>query len=730
VKKMSSHRKTSSIDNELDAQEPTSQEIDVHTVQIPFFRVFPIYWVDYNAKHKLIAVSRGNSTIEIWSYPYWHLVTRVHLQREVSVRKCFIVERDGQPTFLVIVTSNSYVIVFDMIKGEFTQHLLHGGEFAFDADFEDCLLTDQPPQGEVKPEEEVNSRKSSKMFEDFDDILGRLVLACNDGAVRFYDLNRRGTFSLKFTTQAKNEKATSCTFSRGLKEAKNSFCVGYDSGDIRIFSYKTKQLVTLISGDKSKDNKSTVWALRTIAPHFIVSGTSEGAIKIHETKFGTLVKEIRDHNADILAITVSADHTRVFVSGADSQVVLIGKTLRDIEGLEVVEFKTTSKERGQSHDVYCIVELHADLVLSAGHSTDLCLYKIDNDRFADRKLAGMNKVKLRHITCVNAGHLVDYNSKSDLLLINSFRSVDIFAFQPNQHSLDYLANITVDEFTTRFTAVSQVASYFAIGTSSRIELFSYHRQNRTIARIPTDFSESGCKALAFGGQKLFFITEENPEHIQIYDPATLKLQKIEFEDLSSIGHIDLFKVSPEGDRVLVADKLNRRLALFSIINRTTMDLSNYRKVRIMDASMCKTTFSVYITYETNIVLKVNSTGKVVYFSSGKLPHDLQKTYDRYYGVLAHPGDKKKFLMHSLYSFIRVETSKVYTELEKVKDIEVLHPEASHERDCLEGHLRVVKSSKPIAGLLFAKNGLMMVTFDWKTAMSEIPDPVISKKFGL
>lgn len=726
---MTSKSKARRMDDELETEEVCQKEIDVHTIQLPFFRVYPIYWMDYSEPDRLLAVCRANSTIELWSYPYWHMVSRINLQREVSVRKCFIVRKEGKAAFLVIVTSNSYVITYDLREGEFRQHLLHGGEFAFDADFDHQIEEEQAPALDDQMDDELPSRKSSKFFDSNDDILGRLVLACNDGACRYFEMSERGIFSLKFTSQAKDEKATSCCFSQGLEDAKQSFCVGYESGDIRIFDYRTKQLLTLISGDKSTENKSTIWALKTVAPNFVVSGTSQGAVKIHETKYGTLVKELKEHIADILTITVSEDHTRIYVSGADSQIAIIGKSKQDIGGLDIVEFKVTSKERGQSHDIYCIVELHKDLIISAGNTTDICLYKVDHDRFIDRKLGGGNKIKLRHITSVNAGQQVEYNSKSELLVLNNFKSVDVFAFQPGSSTMDYIANITIDEFSTRFISVSQVASYFAIASAGKLEIFSFHKKRRTLARITTEFSESTCKALAFAGQLLFFVTEDDPSIIQIYNLATSKLAKHEFEKLGSIKKIDIFKVSQDGDRLVIADKLNHKMMLFGIQTQKTHDLSGYRKARVMDASMCKSTFSVFVVYETNTLLKINSSGKVVYFSGGKLPQDFSKLHDRYFGALSHPTDKKKVLLYSLYSFTRIDTSVQYDEIEKTKDHEVLMPEGGSETETKPSQLRVVRSSKPIAGIHMAKAGLIVVYFDWKKAMSEIPDPVITKKFG-
>jgi WD40 repeat protein len=743
--KAKSARKASNDKKPDLSEKPSARQIDVHTLQLPFYRVFPIAWVDYHAELKLLAVSRTNSTVEIWTYPYWHLATTIVLQRSLSVRKSFIVEKEGRPSFLLIITANSYVISYDLRNGEFLQHLLHGGDFAFDGDFIPYVEPANEPKspaisrkqsGQIRKESGMDdeltpTRKSSRMFEESEDILGRLVLACNDGSCRYFEMAQNGLLHLKFTTQGKADPATACCFVKHSPELKFAFCSGYQSGDIRVFDFKTKQQVTLIVGDKSKDQKSTVWSIQTVSPHFVVSGNSQGMVKFHEMRYGTLVKEFREHAGDILAMTVSADGSKVFVSGVDSTIAIFGKHTSEIEGMEMHEFKLNSKDRGQSHDIYALVELHADLLLSAGHSTDMCLYKLEPEGFPDRRL-GKGKVKLRHITSVNAGKHIDYCRKSGLLLVNSKHCLDVFTFDPasEEMSIDYLAKITIDEFGIRLFSVSQTASYFCVCSAAKSELFSYCRKRKTLSRISTDFSQLAMKCATFSGQKLYFITEEEPDTLQTYCMATSKLEKHQSSDLARVKNVDIFKTSVNGNKIVAVDKINNTAIAYDLTNKKSLDLSSYRKARVMDATFCTATSYIYLAYETNIILKVNSAGKVVYFSSAKVPAELTKLHDRYFGLASLPECKHKVLLLSLYSFIRLDLKKTYTELNRTEESQVFQSEGIEEPVDQEGQLKIVKTGKPMLGVLFDRqNSMLVVRFDWKTAMSEIPHPVITKKFG-
>ena len=728
-------RENSTGKKHQEADSVGAKDIDVRTLQLPFYRVQPVAWVDWNAGLKLLAVTRTNATVEVWTYPYWHLATTVVLQRSLSLRKSFIVEKEGKARYLLILTTNSYVIIYDLKNGEFLQHLLHGGEYAFDGDYIPYLEPKETHYSS-KPDEviddELITRKSSHIFEDTEDILGRLILACNDGCCRHYDLAQNGLLTLKFTTQGKEDPATSCCFVKGIPELKSAFCAGYRSGDIRVFDFKTRQQLTLIVGDKGKDYKSAIWSLQTVKPHFVVSGYSSGHVKFHEIKYGTLVKEFKEHLGDVLALTVSTDGDRVFASGVDSTVVIIGRTTQDIEGVDLVEFKLNSKDRGQSHDIYCLVELHSDLLLSAGHSTDLCLYRLEGEGFRDRRL-GQGKIKLRHITSVNSGTHVEYCPKSGLLLINSKQCLDVFTFNSNagEMDVDYLAKITVDEFGINSVSLSTTAAYFVVITTARCEIFSYNKKRKTLSKITTEFSEQPMKAAVFAGQRLFFISEDNPDVIQNYCLATSKLIKQQITELAMVKSIDIFKVSVEGTRALLVDKLNQSALVVDLSSNKVIDLSGYRKARVMDASLCTATSSVYLVYETNIILKVDSRGNVVYFSSGKTPLELTKLHDRYFCVNNLPNSKHKILLNSLYSFIRLDTRKTYTELETVDESQVFQLESIEEPKDKEGVLKIVKSQRPMLGMVFDQksSSLLVVRFDWKTAMSDIPHPVITKKFG-
>jgi hypothetical protein len=136
-------------------------------VDLPFIRVYSVSSMHFNEELKLLCVSRSDSTIEIWAYPTWIMLERIHLDLNLILKKVYLINLNGRK-ILCIVTANSYVLMYDIQKGLIYQTLNHGGSFAWDSDFfQFSYLQDERGMAD-------------------EDLEGYLVLACNDGATRLF----------------------------------------------------------------------------------------------------------------------------------------------------------------------------------------------------------------------------------------------------------------------------------------------------------------------------------------------------------------------------------------------------------------------------------------------------------------------------------------------------------------------------------------------------------------
>ena len=63
-----------------------------------------------------------------------------------------------------------------------------------------------------------------------------------------------------------------------------------------------------------------VWSVLLLSDLTVVSGDSTGHVCFYDGQHGTLIRRFGSHQADVLALTSSADESFVFASGVDQKV--------------------------------------------------------------------------------------------------------------------------------------------------------------------------------------------------------------------------------------------------------------------------------------------------------------------------------------------------------------------------------------------------------------------------
>ena len=119
-----------------------------------------------------------------------------------------------------------------------------------------------------------------------------------------------------------------------------------------------------------------IWCIKLFKGH-LITGDSQGELCIWDEKFGTMVKSFKNLQSDILTLAVSESFNSVYASGVDSRVLNV-MFLEDTE-----DWVVSSIYRAQSHDVKVLLLLSPSQLLSAGVTTDLCLYRLYDGRFKD-----------------------------------------------------------------------------------------------------------------------------------------------------------------------------------------------------------------------------------------------------------------------------------------------------------------------------------------------------------
>lgn len=86
-------------------------------IDLPFVRVYPIASLHFEPTQKIVTVARTDSSLEFWSYPSWSLLSRVHLDLNLVIKKAvYAVLSEGH--FVVVTTANGYLLIYDVSKGE------------------------------------------------------------------------------------------------------------------------------------------------------------------------------------------------------------------------------------------------------------------------------------------------------------------------------------------------------------------------------------------------------------------------------------------------------------------------------------------------------------------------------------------------------------------------------------------------------------------------------------
>ncbi len=136
-----------------------------------------------------------------------------------------------------------------------------------------------------------------------------------------------------------------------FNETSNIFYTGLSNGTILKWDYATGQILMTLNIPSNKQLKkgenSMIWTIGELNNKYLFTGDSTGLLRVWDCQFGVVLKEFREHVADILAICVNKKHKTVFFTGSDS--IICSLNFMD------EEWTLSSKFRGQSHDINSMI---------------------------------------------------------------------------------------------------------------------------------------------------------------------------------------------------------------------------------------------------------------------------------------------------------------------------------------------------------------------------------------
>ena len=151
---------------------------------------------------------------------------------------------------------------------------------------------------------------------------GRQLLAvgCEDGGCSIFDTSDEALAEprLVHRTPPQGGRLLCVAFS---PQGTHLACSAAD-GSVRIWHVPSWQALSrYVLESEGRKKPPLVWSVILLSDLTAVTGDSTGHVCFYDGRHGTLVRRFASHQADILALTASADETRVFASGVDQKIV-------------------------------------------------------------------------------------------------------------------------------------------------------------------------------------------------------------------------------------------------------------------------------------------------------------------------------------------------------------------------------------------------------------------------
>lgn len=404
------------------------------------------------SSHSLLALTRSDNSIELWSSDNWIQLLKIPGMKSLQTRRVFLLLKskskasDGLVRQIRLFTSglNGYLIEWDLIKLK-------------------PLFSYKNPGGCI-----WDAKQKGKLC----------LLGTNDGTPKIVKLKSNSPPYL-LSQFAKSDSRILSVCWEDNKESSN-FYTGHSNGTIMKWSLKNGQVLLSIN---TNNPDGLIWALLSVKTNHLLCGDSSGRLLIYDMTFGILVKEFKEHNADIMTIVKnsSIDNPCVYFTGIDSLVCSLQLNTKSNEWL------LTSSFRGQSHDINALALLNNDYLISGGVTTDICIYHIINGCLYQQydKKASTN-VK-RHISPFDQRpkYTCAYiNDKTILILHQQIASCDLWLINTTQTV--FLAKITPksnNDYNVLSSAINSNGKQIAMSYNDVTVLFNYDIGNNEIKKV-------------------------------------------------------------------------------------------------------------------------------------------------------------------------------------------------------------------------------------------------------
>lgn len=311
-------------------------EYEVHRARFFEYEPKAIQSMSYDDINKKIAISRSDSTIEIWcaKHEYLESVIVPTLDRQVEV----VLWCQSQ---LLSAGLDGFIVLYDVAR-----------------------LTAKKLVPSIGGAIWCMTRNKSE---------NKIAVGTEDGYVVLYEIQIDGViFEKSFNKQ--DSRILSIAWHRDEEILATG---GIDN--IRVWNSETGQVLQRISVGRVDKNKETlVWCLVLTADFNIISGDSRGKVSVWNSELGTLIKSFQTHSVDVLCLCIDESEKNVYCSGIDPSII----QLEYIKVNETDNYHSWVKSQvfyQHTHDVRSILITNKKQLITAGVDAKIVIKNI-NDR--------------------------------------------------------------------------------------------------------------------------------------------------------------------------------------------------------------------------------------------------------------------------------------------------------------------------------------------------------------
>ncbi|RNA01589.1 Cirhin [Brachionus plicatilis] len=327
----------------------------VHRARFFDYQPKAIQSMNYDETVKKLAISRSDSTIEIWCTKNEFLESIIYPTADRQVESVLWCRSQ-----LLSSGLDGFIVLYDLARLTAKKLVPSIGGAIW------CM----------------NKNKSET----------KIVVGTEDGYVVMYEVQIDGILF---------EKSFNKLDSRILsiawhKDEEVLITGGIDN--IRVWDANSGQVLQRLSLGRIDKNKETlVWCLAITSDFQIISGDSRGKISVWNAEHGNLIKSFQTHSVDVLCLCIDETEKHIYCSGIDPSIV----QLDYIATSQADNYKTWVKSNvyyQHSHDVRSLLIADNQLI-SAGVDTKIVFKSLEKKHCSkNRKYNSMPQKSLIH-TC-------------------------------------------------------------------------------------------------------------------------------------------------------------------------------------------------------------------------------------------------------------------------------------------------------------------------------------------